>query len=150
MLQVNTYLNFAGNAEEAFNFYKSVFGTEFIGFSRFKDVENLPGKEDMSEEELEGVMHVALPILGGHWLMGTDVPKFMLKDFQIGNNVSISLHPESKEQADELFAKLSAGGKVTMPMQDMFWGDYYGSFEDKFGVCWMINYGPEDNLNKAS
>jgi PhnB protein len=98
------------------------------------------GQPPMAEADKNLVMHVALPILGGHMLLGTDVPESMGFTVKMGNNVYINLGPDSKAEADRLFLALSAGGKVEMPMQDMFWGDYFGSFTDKFGVGWMINY----------
>lgn len=144
MSYVSTYLNFANKTEEAFNFYKSVFHTEFSGsIQRFKDIPQPEGMPPMSEADKNLVVHVELPILGGHKLMGTDAPEVMGFTVNIGNNVHISLHPDSKEEADRLFNELSAGGKVTMPMQVMFWGDYYGGFTDKYGVQWMINYHEE-------
>lgn len=141
MATVGTYLNFPGNTEEAFLFYKSVFRTDFDGeISRFKDVPADPNSKPLSDTEKNLVMHVSLPLLGGHKLMGTDATKEMGFDLTFGNNVYISLHPDSKDEADRLFNELSNGGKVEMAMQDMFWGDYYGSCSDKFGVRWMINY----------
>jgi|SRR5680860_162578 len=140
MAQTSTYLNFAGNTEEAFNFYKAVFGTEFTGeIMRHSQVPMEEGQPGPSDEDKNLVMHVALPILGGHLLMGTDVPESMNMPVNFGNNVYISLQPDSREEADRLFAALSAGGNPQMPMQDMFWGDYFGSLVDKFGVHWMVN-----------
>lgn len=138
MIKMNVYLNFALQSEEAFNFYKSVFGGEFISVSRFKDVPNLPGSEKMSEKELNGMMHIALQI-GDNWLMATDAVESLGHKLVVGNNMYISLHPDTKEEGDRIFKALSEGGKVEMPMQDMFWGDYFGSFTDKYGVGWMIN-----------
>ena len=140
MTQVNPYLNFEGNTEEAFNFYKSVLGGEFAGpVFRFKDVQDLPGKEALSEKDVNGVMHMALPI-GNNMLMGTDAIPSMGQNVTFGNNIQLSLHPDSREEADRLYAGLSKGGQQTMPMQDMFWGDYWGMLTDKFGVIWMVNY----------
>ena len=144
MASVSTYLNFNGQTEEAFTFYKSVFGTEFDGngIMRMGDV---PPSEDMpgpSEADKNLVMHVSLPILGGHLLMGSDVPESWGKT-TVGTNVYISLHPDSREEADTLFAALSEGGKVEMPMADQFWGDYFGDCTDKFGVKWMVNYSSQ-------
>jgi len=141
MSRVNTYLNFPHNTEEAFNFYKSVFGTEFLGegIMRFKDIppsENMP---PLPEEDKNLVMHVALPILGGHVLMGTDAPESMGFKVNIGNNVYISLQLDTREDTRKFFEALSAGGKVEQELEDMFWGDYYGSCKDKFGVQWMFN-----------
>jgi PhnB protein len=136
MTKMNVYLNFMGKTEEAFEFYRSVFGGEFEGgIARMKDV---PGIE-LKPEERERVMHIALKI-GNDMLMGTDALESHGHTLVVGNNVSISLHPDSKEEADRLFGALSAGGVVEMPMQDMFWGDYYGAFADKYGIRWMVNY----------
>jgi PhnB protein len=136
MTKMNVYLNFMGKTEEAFEFYRSVFGGEFEGgIARMKDV---PGIE-LGPEDENKVMHVALRI-GNDILMGTDAVESMGHSLTIGNNISISLHPESKEEADRLFQALSDGGAVEMPIQDMFWGDYFGAFADRYGVRWMINY----------
>ena len=141
MATVSTYLNFARETEEAFTFYKSVFGTEFSGgIMRFGDIPPQEGMEAPSADDAQLVMHVSLPILGGHLLMGTDAPESLGFTLNQGNNVYISLHPDSRDEADSLFAALSAGGTVEMPMDDQFWGDYFGSFSDKFGVKWMINF----------
>jgi PhnB protein len=138
--RTSTYLNFARSTEEAFNFYKSVFGTEFVApIARFADVPPQEGQPEMSEADKNLVMNVQLPILGGHLLMGTDAPESMGFHLEQGNNVSICLDPDTRADADRLFAALSAGGKVEMPMQEMFWGDYFGSFTDRYGVQWMIN-----------
>lgn len=139
MARVSTYLNFTNQTEEAFNFYKRIFGTEFIDrIHRFGDV---PADDSMqvSEEDKNLVMNVALPILGGHIIMGTDTPASMGFKLVQGSNTYLNLEPDTKDEADRLFNELSAGGSVEMPMQDMFWGAYYGSFTDKFGVHWMIN-----------
>ena len=136
----STYLNFSSGTEEAFTFYKSVFGTEFMGgIMRHGDVSLPEGAPELSAEDKQLVMNVALPILGGHILMGTDVPGSMGFTVNQGNNVYISLHPDTRAEADRLFAALSTGGTVEQEMQDMFWGDYFGSLVDKFGVQWMIN-----------
>ncbi len=140
MARVSTYLNFPRNTEEAFNFYKSVFGTEFIGeISRMKDVPPQDGMPPLAEEDKDLVMYVLLPILGGHQLMGTDAPKSMGFNVVKGNNVHINLEPDTRKQTRQLFDALSKGGQVTMELQDMFWGDYFGSCTDKFGVQWMFN-----------
>lgn len=142
MAKISTYLNFPRNTEEAFNFYKSVFGGDFIDgkINRFGEIPSTEGMPPLAEEDKNLVMHVALPILGGHLLMGTDAPESMGFTVNKGNNVYISLHPDSRVQADDLFKKLSEGGVVEMPMADMFWGDYFGSLADKFGIKWMVNY----------
>ena len=143
MAKMNPYLNFDGKAEEAFTFYKSVFGTEFEGpIHRIGDT---PGLEGITEEEKKRVMHVSLPIGGGDVLMASDTIPSMGHKLIVGNNNYISLHPTSREEADKLFNGLSAGGNVEMPLSETFWGAYFGSFKDKFGVQWMINYQMEAN-----
>src|ERR1041385_1215025 len=141
MASVSTYLNFPRNTEESFNFYKSVFGGEFTmgGIARFKDVPPAPGMPPLAEEDKNLVMHVELPILGGHVLMGTDAPESMGFHVNAGNNVYINLEPDTRSETKKLFDALSAGGKVTMELADMFWGAYYGSCTDKFGIQWMFN-----------
>ncbi|MCG2617507.1 VOC family protein [Terrimonas sp. NA20] len=136
-MKVNPYLIFDGNAEDAFNFYKSVFGGEFSSVNRMGEA---PGTENESEEVKNRLMHISLPLSETVTLMASDCGPGMGEGFLIGNNVNISIHPASREEADRLFNGLSAGGKVEMPMADMFWGDYFGSFTDKFGVNWMVNY----------
>ena len=143
MAKMNPYLNFDGQAEEAFTFYKSVFGTEFEGpIHRIGDT---PGLEGITEEEKKRVMHVSLPIGGGDVLMASDTIPSMGHKLIVGNNNYISLHPTSREEADKLFNGLSAGGDVEMPLAETFWGAYFGSFKDKFGVQWMINYQMDAN-----
>lgn len=137
MTKLNPYLNFDGTCEEAFNFYKSVFGGEFTYLSKMGDM-NVEGMV-VSEEDRNLVMHVSLPI-GNDILMGSDVPGQMKSLFKSGNNNYISLMPDSRKEADRLFNELSAGGGVEMPMEEMFWGDYFGSFRDRYGIWWMINY----------
>lgn len=140
MARVSTYLNFPRNTEEAFEFYKSVFGTEYEGeINRFADIPPQEDQPPLAEEDKNLVMHVALPILGGHLLMGTDAPESMGFTVKPGNNIYISLQPDTREEADALFKGLTENGEVEMPMQDMFWGDYFGSCVDKFGIRWMIN-----------
>ncbi len=140
MAKVSTYLNFPNQTEEAFNFYKSVFGGEFIGgISRFGDIPPSPDMPPMAEEDKNLVMHIVLPILGDHHLMGTDAPESMGFRVHSGNNVYINLEPDTRTETKRLFDALSAGGKVEQELQDMFWGDYYGSCKDKFGVQWMFN-----------
>ncbi len=139
MAQVSTYLNFSNKTEEAFNFYKSIFGGEFTGgIMRFSDIppsENMPPLP-VADKKL--VMHVALPILGGHVLMGTDAPESMGFTINVGNNVYINLQPDTRSETERLFKALSKEGTVEQELQDMFWGDYYGSCKDKFGVQWMF------------
>lgn len=139
-MRFNPYLNFDGQAEEAFNFYKSVFGGEFIGITKMKDV---PGGEQMTPEDQERVMHISLPIGESTLLMASDIIPSMGHSLQVGNNNYISVHPDSREEADRIFNGLSAGGKLEMAMEDQFWGDYFGSFIDRFGICWMINFNKD-------
>lgn len=139
MATVNSYLTFNGNTEEAFNFYKSVFGGEFTYIGRFKDMpadENCPPP---TAEEENLIMHVSLPISKETVLMGSDATSFSGK-VVAGTNFSISINTDSKEEADKLFAGLSAGGNVVMPMEKTFWGAYFGMFADKFGINWMVNF----------
>lgn len=140
MAKLNPYLNFDGTCEEAFNFYKTVFGGEFTYFSRMGDMAAM----EASDEDRNLVMHVSLPI-GSDILMGSDVPTSMKYLFKSGNNNYISITPDTREEADRIFNELSAGGEVEMPMEEMFWGDYFGSFKDKFGTYWMINYNLGDH-----
>ena len=139
MTKLNPYLTFDGNAEEAFNFYRSVFGGEFSSLVKFKDMP-IPGVQ-LAEADAEKVMHVGLPI-GDGLLMASDAMETLGQKVTPGNNLYISAHPDTKEEADRLFNALSEGGKVEMPIADQMWGDYYGSFTDKFGVGWMINFHP--------
>lgn len=140
MSSVSTYLNFTRNTEEAFNFYKSVFGGEFDGeVTRMGSVPPQPGQPPISEEDKNLIMHIALPILGGHKLHGTDAPESMGFKVNFGNAVYIMLEPDTRAEADKLFASLSEGGEIEMDMAEQFWGDYFGSFKDKFGIGWMIN-----------
>ncbi len=140
MAYVSTYLNFRRETEQAFNFYKSVFGTEFRGegFMRFRDAPPQEGMPPTPEEDQDLVMHVGLPILGGHILMGSDAPESCGFNVNFGNNVYICLNPDTREETRRLFNALSEGGKIEMDLQDMFWGDYFASFEDKFGIKWML------------
>ncbi|MBW7891856.1 MAG: VOC family protein [Chitinophagaceae bacterium] len=135
-MKLNPYLNFAGNAEQAFRFYQSVFGGELF----LQRMSEAPGTEHLSEEERGYAMHVSLPIGDGQFLMASDCIESMGQHLKPGNNNYISIQTDSREQADQLFKGLSEGGQVEMPLEDMFWGDYFGSFTDKFGVCWMINF----------
>jgi PhnB protein len=138
MATLNPYLNFPGNTEEAFNFYKSVFGGEFTSVVRFKDMP-MEGFSVPKQDENK-IMHIGLPIGKNNVLMATDTLESLGQKLTTGNNVYISIHPESKEEANRIFNGLSTDGKVEMPMADQVWGDYYGSLKDKFGVQWMINY----------
>ena len=141
MARASTYLNFSNYTEEAFNYYKSIFGTEFTepGIQRMGVVPPQEGQPPMSEEMKNLVLHVELPITGGHILMGTDAPEQMGFTVNFGNNMHIMLEPDTREECKKLFDALAAGGKVTMDLQDMFWGGYYGSCIDKYGIQWMFN-----------
>ncbi len=141
MAQVNPYLIFNGNCEAAFLFYQSVFGGEFPYIGKFKDMPDMPADENCpppSAEDGERIMHVSLPI-GNTVLMGSDSTS-QSGDVVIGANFSVSINTESRAEADKLFNGLSAGGHVIMPMNNTFWGAYFGMFSDKFGVCWMVNF----------
>jgi PhnB protein len=140
MARVSTYLNFSRNTEEAFNFYKTVFGSNFNrGIARFSDIPPQEGMPPLADQDKNLVMHIELPITGGHILMGTDAPESFGFNVNFGNNVHINLEPDTKAETKKLFEALSAGGKITMELKDMFWGAYYGSCTDKFGVQWMFN-----------
>lgn len=140
MATVHTYLAFDGNCEDAFDFYKSAFGGEFKDLTRFSDMPPQEGTPPLSEELKNRLMHVCLPISAETLLMGSDTLPGMSPSITMGNNFSISLGVNSIEEADKLFAALSAGGKVTMPLENTFWGAYFGMWTDKFGINWMVNY----------
>jgi len=137
MITINPYLNFNGNTEDAFNFYKSVFGGEFTSLQRFKDT---PHGEQLPASDKEKIMHVALPVGKGVILMATDILESMGQKLNAGNNFSLTIQPESETEAEKYFNKLSAGGTVTMPLEKAFWGAYFGMLTDKFGIQWMVNY----------
>jgi PhnB protein len=140
MARVSTYLNFPRTTEEAFLFYKSVFKTEFCApIARFADIPPQPGQPPLPEADKNLVLHIELPILAGHVLMGTDAPESMGFTVTPGNNMSINLEPDTRAETERLFKALSEGGKVEMPLQDMFWGAYFGSLVDRFGIRWMLN-----------
>ena len=138
MPTINSYLNFPGNTEEAFNFYKSVFGGEFLMLSRFKDTpEACQGVPDADQNK---IMHISLAIGKHNMIMGTDALESMGQKLNAGNNISLCLSVDSEKEADELFAKLGAGGTVTMPLMKMFWNAYFGMVNDKYGIQWMVNH----------
>jgi PhnB protein len=141
MARVSTYLNFPRNTEEAFNFYKSVFGGEFKGghIARFGDIPAGNGAPPIPEADKNLVMHIELDTVGGHTIMGTDAPESMGFTVEKGNNVHINLEPDTRDETKRLFDGLSKGGKITMELADMFWGDYFGSCTDKYGINWMFN-----------
>ena len=138
MALINPHINFNGNAEEAFNFYKSVFGGEFAMIMRFKDLPSDPNNK-WSESEANKIMHIALPI-GKNVLMANDVPQSMGRTNENENRSKISISAESKEEADKLFNGLSAGGNIEYPMGDSPWGSYFGMFRDKYGIEWMVEF----------
>ena len=140
MPTVSTYLNFARNTEEAFNYYKKVFGTDFVGpIARFGEIPPQPGQPAVPDADKNLIMHISLPILGGHVIMGTDAPESMGFKLKQGNNVYINLSPDTRVETDRLFKALGEGGTVEMPLAEQFWGDYFGSLKDRFGVQWMFN-----------
>ncbi|MFC6858068.1 VOC family protein [Zunongwangia atlantica] len=136
-MKVNYYLNFDGDAADAFHFYKAIFGGEFMAFLKMNET---PDANKLTEDEQNRTLHIALPIAEGVILMGSDILPSMGHQFKPGNNMYISLHPESRKEADRLYNGLSIDGAVEMELQDTFWGAYYGSFTDKYGVKWMINF----------
>jgi len=140
MSRVSTYLNFSRSTEQAFVFYQSVFRSEFAGqIQRFGDTPGAPGKPPMAEADRILVMHVELPILGGHVLMGADAPESMGFSLTQGNNVYINLEPDTRAETDRLFEALSVNGTPEMPLEEMFWGGYFGILTDQFGIRWMFN-----------
>lgn len=140
MARTSTYLNFSRNTEEVFLFYRSVFGGDFIGkINRFGDIPSQPGQPVLPEADKKLVMHIELAITGGHILMGTDAPESMGFGLKFGNNIFINLEPDTRVETEKLFKALSFNGKIGMPLQEMFWGGYYGSCTDQFGVQWMFN-----------
>lgn len=140
MASVSTYLNFPRETEQAFTFYKQIFKTVFDGpIRRFGDLPPQPGQPPLADADKNLVMHVSLPIVAGHKLMGTDAPESMGFQCKGGNNVYINLEPDTRAETDRLFQALSEGGKVEMPLAEQFWGDYFGSLTDKFGIQWMFN-----------
>lgn len=141
MASINPYIHFNGNAEEAFSFYKSVFGSDFSSIVRFKDI-NFDGAPNF-EKEAEKIMHIALPIGKHSVLMGSDTPEQLGKHNEMETRSKISVNAESKEEATHIFKGLSKGGNVEMPLEDSPWGSYFGMFRDQFGIEWMIEYDPK-------
>ena len=139
MARVNTYLNFQGQTEEAFTFYAKIFGTEITMLSRFSDGDGR-GPEGLPAEERDLIMHAELPIIAGHVLMATDMLRSMGHETRIGNNTTICLDVDSKDEADRIYAALSDGGSEGSPMADMPWGAYWGVILDRYGIRWMVNY----------
>jgi PhnB protein len=145
MALINPHINFNGNAEEAFNFYKSVFGGEFAKIIRFKDISS--SEFPVSENEANKIMYIALPI-GKNILMANDVPESMGQVNENENRSKIFISTESREEADKLFSGLSAGGNIEYPMGDSPWGTYFGMFRDRFGIEWMVDFDPKFNGQK--
>jgi len=140
MANVGTYLYFPGNTEAAFNFYKSIFGGDFInGIARFGDIPMAAGMPSFSEAEKQMVLHIALPILGGHKLLGTDAPGSLGFNVQAGNQIYINLEPDTRAETERLFEALTKDGCIKQPLCDVFRGAYYGSGKDRFGILWMFN-----------
>lgn len=140
MALINPYINFNGNAEEAFNFYKSVFGGEFALIIRFGDMPN----PNIPETENNKIMHIALPI-GNNVLMGNDVPEFMGRVNENENRSKISISAASREEADHLYNGLTVGGDIEMPIADSPWGSYFAMFRDKYGIEWVVDFDPKYN-----
>jgi len=140
MAQINPHINFNGNAEEAFTFYKSVFGGEFAKIMRFKDLAS--DEFPVAEKEANKIMHIALPI-GDSILMANDVPEILGPTNENENRSKIAISTESKEEADRLFRGLSAGGQIEFPISDSPWGSYFGMFRDKYGIEWMVDFDPK-------
>ena len=141
MARVSTYLNFQGNAEVAFNFYKEVFNTEFSGeIMRIGDGPTDDCTPPLTDAEQRLIMHIELPILGGHVIMATDMLESMGHKLAIGNNVTINLEPDTRDETDRLYNALAAGGTDASGMQEMFWGAYWGCVLDRFGIRWMFNF----------
>jgi len=140
MATLDPYITFKGNCEEAFNYYKSIFGGEFSMLSRFSEMPPQEGIE-LPKEALDKIMHVSLPISEESVLMGSDSGGEWAPETVVGNNITLSITAESKEQADQFFSSLSEGGKVTMPIETTFWGSYFGMCIDKFDINWMISFG---------
>jgi PhnB protein len=142
MALINPHINFNGNTEEAFNFYKSVFGGEFAKIIRFKDLSS--SEFSVNEKEANKIMHIALPI-GKNMLIANDVPESMGRVNENENRSKISISAESREEADKLFNGLSAGGNIEVPLRDSPWGSYFAMFRDKFGIEWIIDFDPKQN-----
>ena len=140
MARINPHINFNGNAEEAFNFYKSVFGGEFTNITRFKDIAS--DEFPVSEKEADKIMNIALRIYKSHVLLWNDVPESMGRTNENENRSKIMITTESREEADAIFTGLSAGGQIEMPLEENPWGSYFGMFRDKYGIEWMVDYDP--------
>ncbi|WP_167615108.1 VOC family protein [Maribellus sediminis] len=142
MAQINPYIHFNGNAEEAFTFYKSVFGGEFAMIMRFKEMPGVP-EGSFSESEADKIMHIALPIGESDVLMGSDTPQSLGKHNENETRSKISISAETRDEADKLFKGLSEGGKIEVPIADSPWGSYFGMFRDKYGIEWIVDFDPK-------
>lgn len=147
MATVNVYLTFNGNCREAFDFYRSVFGGEYPYIGTFGEMPPAEGQE-IKEEDRNKIMHVTLPISTETLLMGSDTGSEQAAQLTMGNNFSVSINAESREEAEHLFNGLSAGGQITMPLSDTFWGAYFGMFTDQFGINWMVNYDDPSKMEQ--
>jgi len=141
MIKLNPYLNFMGKTEEAFNFYKSVFGGDFTMIQRFSDIKDLPDKDKMTKDDMNKLMHISLPV-GNEVLMATDALESQGHKLVMGNNISLSISVDSKKEADRIFDAIAKKGKADMPMKEEFWGAYFGMVDDPYGIKWMISYDP--------
>jgi PhnB protein len=139
MARVSTYLNFNGTTEAAFSHYRSVFGGNFTMLQRFSDGPAAPGQPPMTDADKNLILHIELPILGGHMLMGTDAPESMGFKLTQGNNIHLNLEPDTRAETQRLFDALAVNGKVEMPLAEMFWGGFFGHLVDQFGIGWMFN-----------
>lgn len=137
MVKLYPYLNFKGNCEEAFNFYKSIFGGEFTYVGRFKD---MPGEQRPDPKDENKLMHISLPLGDGSILLGSDISEIYENRFVVGTNISLTIGPESESESRRIFDALAEGGTVSMPMEKTFWGSLFGMLTDKFGVNWMVDY----------
>jgi PhnB protein len=140
MTKINPYLNFMGNAEQAMNFYKSVFGGKFSVLQRFKDI---PGGDKMDPDDQDKIMNITLPLGDGQLLMATDTLESMGQELTMGNNIFLSVNAGSEKEADKIFEALAQGGQIKMAMNKAFWGSYFGMLTDKFAIQWMINFQPD-------
>lgn len=146
---VNPYINFNGNCEEAFNFYKAVFGGEFPYVGRYSDMPPMEGGKQMAPEEANKIMHMSLPLGNGTMLMGSDVGGEWAAHAVVGNNVQLSINTDSNEEADKIFNGLAQGGRVNMPLANTFWGSYFGMLTDKYGINWMVSCEPKQEQKQG-
>jgi PhnB protein len=145
MINITPYLNFPGNTEDAMNFYKTVFGGEFLAFKRYGEI---PGGDKMPADDQKRINHISLSIGNGNTIMATDMLPSMEENLNPGNNFHICIHAETEAEVEKIFNAVSEGGKVEMPLNKTFWGSYFGMCIDKFGIQWMINYSADQNQAK--